>query len=568
MTQFDTSQQALIDSPDSIWVEACPGAGKTQAIVERFITRLHSDSRRGVALLSFTNAAVDEARARCRERPELLRAPNFVGTIDSFINRFIVRPAFTNEKGKSPIFVDTWETLAGTTFKSPKGLMRLGWFRFDFKTGARLDVKILPQDSQHAIGKLPDHQLRNAERWAERRWARLLESGVLDAATSRSYMGQCLENLELRGKLGCLLRARFSKVIVDEVQDCTDQDEQMLLFLLDVGIRLVVVGDSEQAIFGFRGAHQSGLATLRGRLREGARLNKNYRSSATICRMVDSLRAGVEKDLASGPNKDVPEAVRLLRYRTWESIKDEIVAAVENSGYTREQIIVLAHNGTDAYHAVGLKGSPKGAVSDNKIFKAALACHGFRDPLASPRVRTLALQRISAALQEMADDGRLRDMPETEFLEAIHTHPREYRAKVLRVILDVSDPFLVTPQNFQQSLKQAVGKHGLNWVKTFPAPKKWPYKLSGSSFGLNYSTIHSFKGLQSPVVALIIPKPLHLESGLDLWEREEAGESRRVLYVGVSRAERLLIVAAHDTVYDRVASVMNRDGVGFVSTGN
>ena len=34
---FTAAQQALISAPGSIFVDACPGAGKTQSIVQRFL---------------------------------------------------------------------------------------------------------------------------------------------------------------------------------------------------------------------------------------------------------------------------------------------------------------------------------------------------------------------------------------------------------------------------------------------------------------------------------------------------------------------------------------------------
>ncbi|MBK7623000.1 MAG: UvrD-helicase domain-containing protein [Kineosporiaceae bacterium] len=59
---YSDAQRALVETPGSLFVEACPGAGKTRAIVGRFLRRVHEEPRKGVALLSFTNAAVDEAK--------------------------------------------------------------------------------------------------------------------------------------------------------------------------------------------------------------------------------------------------------------------------------------------------------------------------------------------------------------------------------------------------------------------------------------------------------------------------------------------------------------------------
>ncbi|MFE2519057.1 UvrD-helicase domain-containing protein [Streptomyces mirabilis] len=63
-------QQALVDATDSLFAAACPGAGKTRAMVARFLKRTAEEPRRGIALISFTNAAVDEVRHRCGSQTE------------------------------------------------------------------------------------------------------------------------------------------------------------------------------------------------------------------------------------------------------------------------------------------------------------------------------------------------------------------------------------------------------------------------------------------------------------------------------------------------------------------
>lgn len=73
------AQRELIELDGSRFVEACPGSGKTKAIVARYERLAGLGQRRGIALLSFTNAAVDEVTARCSD-PTVLVSPNFVGT--------------------------------------------------------------------------------------------------------------------------------------------------------------------------------------------------------------------------------------------------------------------------------------------------------------------------------------------------------------------------------------------------------------------------------------------------------------------------------------------------------
>jgi superfamily I DNA/RNA helicase len=62
-------------------------------------------------------------------------------------------------------------------------------------------------------------------------------------------------------------------------------------------------------------------------------------------------------------------------------------------------------------------------------------------------------------------------------------------------------------------------------------------------------------------VALVIPESRAEGDGVQQWCGGLSGEERRVLYVGASRAERLLIVAAHESTFDAVKARLEADGV-------
>jgi DNA helicase-2/ATP-dependent DNA helicase PcrA len=82
-------QRAVINSDGAAFVQACPGAGKTETIVGRVGALISGLApRRGVAVLSFTNAALEEFTCRCRDASfdRVLRHPHYVGTFDAFIN--------------------------------------------------------------------------------------------------------------------------------------------------------------------------------------------------------------------------------------------------------------------------------------------------------------------------------------------------------------------------------------------------------------------------------------------------------------------------------------------------
>src|SRR5262249_20161746 len=75
-------------------------------------------------------------------------------------------------------------------------------------------------------------------------------------------------------------RARFRHVCVDEFQDV---DAQQLRLLALTAANLCVIGDPDQAIYGFRGADAACFARLRADHPDtrGVRLDRNYRSAGT-----------------------------------------------------------------------------------------------------------------------------------------------------------------------------------------------------------------------------------------------------------------------------------------------
>src|SRR6266536_104875 len=113
-------QQQVVHGTAPMYVQACPGAGKTRVIVERHLTRPVTGARRGRALVSFTNVACAEIVQRCTDsgQDDLLRFPHFVGTVDTFLWRYLVRPFIEADRRRHRI--DTWDRInAVVTVKGP-----------------------------------------------------------------------------------------------------------------------------------------------------------------------------------------------------------------------------------------------------------------------------------------------------------------------------------------------------------------------------------------------------------------------------------------------------------------
>ena len=107
LSQNPTDQQkdAIFAKELEFLLRASPGSGKTWTSCRRFIWRGANWNYKvgGLALLSFTNAAIREFHEATIKvsRRELLSDPNYVGTFDSFVERFIITPFGHLIKGSS-----------------------------------------------------------------------------------------------------------------------------------------------------------------------------------------------------------------------------------------------------------------------------------------------------------------------------------------------------------------------------------------------------------------------------------------------------------------------------------
>lgn len=107
---FNDERQAFIRCAESCDVVACPGSGKTTALLAELLilaTRMPFSDGRGVCVLTHTNVAIDQIKERAGAVSAVLfRHPNFFGTIQKFANRFLAIPAYVARFGQRQVRMD------------------------------------------------------------------------------------------------------------------------------------------------------------------------------------------------------------------------------------------------------------------------------------------------------------------------------------------------------------------------------------------------------------------------------------------------------------------------------
>ncbi|MEO5716254.1 MAG: UvrD-helicase domain-containing protein [Luteolibacter sp.] len=236
-------------------VSACPGSGKTTLAVAKLaiLARKWKSLSQGVCILSHTNVAKDEIKVRLGhtiEGQRLLRYPHCIETIHGFVNRFLTTP-WLHSAGRPLSVIDNDVTAAARRKHLSRGDFRTlsGFLSRKYKSfeGLRLGSADFqnplvgtdfPSGSHTPMYKLAASALRHA---AEEGYFCYDEIFTLAEAMLTQHPA-----------LASVLAHRFPFVLVDEMQDTSEQQDSFLrrIFPRDSdSVCIQRVGDPNQAIF-------------------------------------------------------------------------------------------------------------------------------------------------------------------------------------------------------------------------------------------------------------------------------------------------------------------------------
>ncbi len=546
-----------------------PGIGQPRAIVSRYERLAAGRQRLGIALLSFTNAAVDEVAVRCSD-PAVLDTPNFVGTFDSFINKFITGPCVATRTGAYPRFIDSWASIPGAAVRvaaMPQGLeFKLDWF--DWSESGTFELERRRVSGQYASALLNAYEATatSIDQAADTRRRHLVKDRhIVSCAASRHIATRLLSDETTGAAWGALLASRFSEAIVDEAQDCGAEELRVLQAALDSGVDIVMVADPDQAIYEFRRAKPDDVRGFASQLPGGTSLTGNFRSSPAVCEAGSALRSGTKEDQAVGPNQDNDWPVKLLEFSNVGDVAPLLRDLLDEHGLSADQCKVLAHRRKDAAAASG--AAPSDSTAGHKVLRIARAHLVLRaDP--SPAHWRQAVMGIERLLVEIAWPNGSTDLDHAGALaERLGVSDRWLRTAALRLLHGVRPDGGRTVYTLE--VRRII--QGFDWPSSVeftnignqlatPPQAKWDELAIDPPVTIPWGTIHSVKGQEFEAVALIIPQQLIPDAGdktcLDLWAEGIDGESRRVLYVGATRARQLLVIAVHTSHADRVRELL------------
>jgi hypothetical protein len=260
---FDEERRRFIKCLETVDLQAVPGSGKTTSLLAKILVlerHNSSSSPHGVLVISHTNAAVDEVRRKIGEVcPSVFTHPNYVGTIQSFVDRFLAIPSFIQELGFRPSRIDA-EVYNAEILRRFRNLNTSAKKWVEKNSGGQdLEefVQNLRFDSELNLTKGLGGKvlLRSAasptyNSLAELKYS-LYRSGILHFEDAFWFAEKLLRE---SAQLKRFLQQRFRYVFVDEMQDMAPHQHGILeaVFGPDSESDTVFqrIGDTDQAIFG------------------------------------------------------------------------------------------------------------------------------------------------------------------------------------------------------------------------------------------------------------------------------------------------------------------------------
>ena len=281
-TALDERQaEAVCAPPGPLLVLAGAGAGKTRVLTERAAALARSQGAEAVLAITFTNRAAQELRTRLSALLGQGAGERMtVGTFHAICHRMLRR--HSRRAGRTPGF---------SVYDAQASRRLLAQALEEEGAGAELPVALCQHQLGQARARLltPDgyRKLGRGER------VRLIAArvGALPArrssartrSTSTSCScapSRCLDEPDLLARY----QSAFGAVLVDEYQDTNHAQHEWLRRLCGRHRNLTVVGDDDQAVYGWRGAQVEHVLRFE-RDYPGARviaLERNYRSSGAI----------------------------------------------------------------------------------------------------------------------------------------------------------------------------------------------------------------------------------------------------------------------------------------------
>ncbi|MDT8718884.1 ATP-dependent helicase [Clostridium sp. 19966] len=382
---------------ENTFLEACPGSGKTEVVGMKAayeIKRWDNSSKRGIAILTFTNDATDVIKERINQfSKKATFYPHFIGTLSSFIYQYIAQPfgySEINYTGKNgdhslrlidsdlSIFSNPWlqKYKCSIPYISKSGRrsdiyahqILFDWSKKNFYI--KIDQTCLSIGEYYESEQMQNHIIENRKKYNNSRYYsnsyfynefrkckdNFLKDGFVTYEDMNSIAYQVLDKEKIAQKIS----TRFPLVIVDECQDLSWVEIEILNKLRQKGTILHFVGDINQSIFEFKEvALDSQYTSHYLETFKHFELTDNFRSCQPIVDLSNKLINSDNKVRGIEENKFLENSILYLEYNTVEKVINEYLKILSRFGISQDKCCIIVKQNSLKNQILGNKDNDK-----------------------------------------------------------------------------------------------------------------------------------------------------------------------------------------------------------------
>lgn len=327
----EAQREAVLHKDGPLLILAGPGSGKTRVVTHRVAALLAQGvSAHEILALTFTNKAADEMRQRLAQ---LVTGPvGWVGTFHRFCARLLRRHArlVGLEENFSIYDVsDTRQVLKRAAESCALHSTHVHLVDLAEEISRAKNYLMTPDEYIARPGNVVGTLVQDVYPAYQ---SRLLAANAVDFDDLLLHVASLLrENPDLRATLD----ERFRYILVDEYQDTNFAQYAIVRALSQDHPNLAVTGDPDQSIYGWRGANLENILSFEKDFPDVrvVRLEQNYRSTRRILEVAEQL---IQNNSRRRPKSlftdNAPgEPVRLVRYATGQDEADDIARQIAES---------------------------------------------------------------------------------------------------------------------------------------------------------------------------------------------------------------------------------------------
>ncbi len=312
----EAQRDSVVHRGGPLLIVAGAGSGKTRVLTRRIAHLIASGDAvpPQILAITFTNKAADEMRQRVTELVGPRARRMWVSTFHSACVRILrAHGDRLGYKGSFTIYDDA----------DSRRLIEIVCRELDIDTKKMSPRSILGQISQAKSNQLGPEEFRKAAITIfDRRVADVYDEYQrrMVASNAMDFDDLLLNTVRLFREHPDVLehyRTRFTNVLIDEYQDTNPVQNALAVLLAGEHRNIVVVGDSDQSVYRFRGADISNILDFEQAFPDATAitLDQNFRSTQTI---LDAANTVIANNVSRKPKTlwtDGGPGVKIVRYR-------------------------------------------------------------------------------------------------------------------------------------------------------------------------------------------------------------------------------------------------------------